>query len=191
MALHHTILKSVAAAGSKIEEVTGQSYKFVLTNEDLALRATGDDARVLRQLAQDWANDENTEDYGIEDQVAGHDEAGGEEEGEERTGSIVIGRFKQQYAEAGHPDDCGDWLADTLRRLTHDANGFVRGNFTTLCELNGITDWAKYLTGPERGQNGRLKMSAGNRLRAIVRRTGVLKTLGGDLPAPKSFIERK
>jgi len=189
-AIHHTILKSVAAAGARIEEVTGQSYKFVLTNDDLALRATGDDARVLRQLAQDWANGEETTGYGLEEQVE-TPEYSDDADDEARTGSLIKDHYKEAYKAGGHADDCGDWLAETLRRLTHDANGFVRGNFTALCELNGVTDWSKYLTGPERGQNGRLKMSAGNRLRAIVRRAGFLRTLGGDLPAPKSFTERK
>ena len=186
--LHHTIIKAVAAAGCKIEEVTGQSYKFVLTHEELALRATGDDARELRKLAQEWANDENTEDYGVEDQVEEHDEP---EEDEGPSGSLIKDHYKQQYADAGHPDDCGDWLADTLRKLTHDANGFVRDRFTAICEMNGITDWAKYLTGPERGQNGRLKMSCGNRLRAIVRRTGKLNTPGGGVAVPRDFIEKR
>jgi hypothetical protein len=182
-AIHHTILKAVAKAGASINEFAG---KFVLTNDDLGLRAESDDARELRALAQKWAEGEDQEDYVVEDQI---DET--EESDEDLlTGSVVKGHYKRLYKEQGHPDNCGDWLALTLRDLTRNAHDeLVLESFINIVEMNGISDWAKYMNG-NNGATGRMVMNCSNRLRTIVRKTGILNTASGVYEAPESFMKK-
>lgn len=180
--IHHTIIKAVAKAGATINEYNG---KFVLLNEDLMLRAESDDARELRALAQRWADGEDTEEYQIEDQIS-------EESDEEdlRTGSVVKSAYKRRYKEEGHPDNCGDWLAYVIREMTRDANDtFLEDAFIAIVELNGITDWAKYIT-DKTGQTGRMVMNCSNRLRTIIRKNKLLRTPQGDYVPPDEFLNR-
>jgi hypothetical protein len=171
-AIHHNIIKAIRAAGASIEEVTNQSYSFVLTNDALMLRATGDDARELRQLAQDWARGENIDGYGVEDALPEDDET------QAASSSVIKSAFRDRYKENG--GGCGDWLHHALNELTKNPHGdFDVDAFTDILERNGVDDWAKYRN------PGLLRMSGGVRLRAIVKRTGVLKTPDGDLVAPK------
>lgn len=170
MRVHHTITKAIAKAGASIQEINGE---FVLTHDELALRATSNDARELRALAQQWAEGENIESYQIEDLIAEDDDA--------RTGSVVHSNYKKAYKEAGHPGNCGDWLATVLRNFTHDGfDEFQLDRFTAIAEMNGVNDWAKYDRG-DAGSRGRIVMNCSNRLRTIVKKTGVLRTPNGDM----------
>lgn len=183
-AIHHTIIKAIAKAGAVIEETTDGT--FILRNDDLMLRAESNDARELRVLAQEWAEGENTEDYQIEDMIDAIEEA----EEDERTGSVVKATYKRRYKEEGHPDNCGDWLASVIRDMTRNGDDtFLEDAFITIVEMNGITDWAKYLS-DKTGTTGRMVMNCSNRLRTIVRKAGVLHTPHGDLTAPAEFINR-
>lgn len=171
-AIHHTITKAVAKAGASIQEINGE---FVLTHDELALRATSNDARELRILAQQWAEGENIESYQIEDLIAEDDDE------DLRSGSVVRPTYKKAYKEAGHPGNCGDWLATVLRHFTHDGfDEFQLDRFTAIAEMNGVTDWAKYDRG-DSGSRGRIVMNCSNRLRTIIKKTGVLRTPDGDL----------
>lgn len=184
-AIHHAIIKAIAKAGAVIEETA--EGKFVLRNEDLMLRAESDDARELRALAQRWADGEDTEDYQIEDLIAQDEE---ETDDEGRAGSVVKPAYKRQYKEQGHPDNCGDWLALTIREMTRNGDDvFLEDDFIAIIELNGITDWAKYVT-DKTGTTGRMVMNCSNRLRTIVRKAGVLRTPNGDLTPPAEFLNR-
>lgn len=184
-AIHHTIIKAITKTGATINEYNG---KFVLMNESLGLRAESDDARELRALAQKWAEGEEQEDHYVEDQIA-EVETDEDEEAELR-GSVVKGHYKRLYKDQGHPDNCGDWLATTIRELTRTSKDvLVFEAFTAIAELNGIEDWRKYLNGND-GQYGRIVMNCSNRMRTIVRKTGVLKTPNGDLTAPESFMKK-
>ena len=181
-AIHHTITKAIAKAGAVIEEAADGN--FVLRNDDLMLRATSDDARELRALAQRWAEGEDTEDYQIEDLIDAI------EEEEDRAGSVVKPAYKRLYKEQGHPDNCGDWIATVIREMTRDGDDlFLEDNFIAIVEMNGVTDWAKYLT-DKTGTTGRMVMNCSNRLRTIVRKSGVLRTPAGDLTPPAEFVNR-
>ncbi len=170
MTIHHNIIKAIVAAGASIQEVENQPYSFVLTNDTLWLRATGNDARELRQLAQDWARSENMEGYGVEDAL--------QEDDDRPSGSVVKSSYRDQYKENG--GGCGDWLHQTLNELTKNPQGdFDEAAFVAILECNGINDWAKYKN------PGLLRMSGGVRLRAIVKKTGILKTPDGDLVVSK------
>lgn len=173
MKVHHAIVRSIQNNGSEINEY--KDGQFVLTNDEMGLRATSDDAKFLRQLAADWANEENCDDYYVEDQIA----EGEETDEEAESGSIVRDHYKKLYRERGDGSHCSDWLAVTLTGLTRNARGdFMLDAFTKIAEANGITDWQRYLTGSN-GQYGLLRMSVGNRLRKIVKSTGELRTPGG------------
>lgn len=173
VAIHHNIVRSIKNNGAEINEYDG---KFVLTHNDLGLRAVHEDAKFLRQLAADWANDENTEEYYIEDQI---DEVEADEGEEEKSGSIVRDQYKAIYKERGDVNSCSDWLATHMRELTHDGNDeFMMDAFTTIAEMNGINDWHKYIS-PNPNSIGIMRMSVGNRIRTIVKKTGELKTPTG------------
>lgn len=185
-AIHHTIIKAIAKAGAVIEESTDGT--FILRNEDLMLRATSDDARELRALAQRWAEGEDTEDYQIEDLIDAIEE---EAEEEDRAGSVVKPAYKRLYKEQGHPDNCGDWLATVIREMTRNGDDlFLEDNFIAIVEMNGITDWAKYLT-DKTGTTGRMVMNSANRLRTIIRKSGVLHTPNGDMIPPAEFMKKQ
>lgn len=180
-AIHHTIIKAITKTGASINEFNGE---FVLTNDDMGLRATSNDARELRALAQRWADGEDTEDYVIEDEVSEDDE-------QELAGSVVKAKYKEIYKQRGSIDHCGDWLSYAIREWTRNANDeFVLSSFINVAERNGITDWAKYNRG-DAGSNGRMVMNVSNRLRSIVRKAGVLHINEyTTLEAPESFMKK-
>ena len=169
MKIHHNIVKSVTSNGAEINEYDG---KFVLVHNEMGLRAVSDDAKFLRQLAADWANRQNIEDYYVEDQTAFEES----DEDEYAPHSVVKGDYKERYRERGDVNSCGDWFAQAMKTLTHDEDGkFVMNWFTALAELNGIDDWRKYITSNPNSV-GLMRMSVGNRLRTIVKKTGKLNT---------------
>lgn len=173
MTIHHTIIKAVASVGCIIREL--EDGEFMLTNPSLSLRATGKDPRVLRALAQQWAtNDDSHEGYEI-------DEDGEESEG---AGSVVSAKYKAIYKERGNPSHCGDWLAQTLCDLTHNPKGeFDIEAFIAIIELNGILDHDRYARDTP-GARGRFRMTCSQRLRKVIRTTGVLRTLDGAIEVP-------
>ena len=174
--IHHNTKKSILNSGAEINEYSDN--EFVLVNNSLGLRAVSEDARFLRKLASEWAAGKNTEDYYVEDQV---DSVEDDEAEATQSGSVVKGAYKERYREAGHPPNCGDWLAQHLESLTHDEDGkFVLESFTEIAEMNGINHWGRYLNGSS-GQNGLMRMTVSNLLRTVVKKTGVLKTPKGDL----------
>ena len=206
MKIHHNIIRSVKNNGAEINEYDG---KFVLVHNEMGLRAVSDDAKFLRQLAADWAKRENIEDYYVEDQMTfeesdedadedseamlvakGTKKATGgaspsdedyEDEDEYAPHSVVKGDYKERYRERGDANSCGDWFAQAMKTLTHDEDGkFVMNWFTALAELNGIDDWRKYITSNPNSV-GLMRMSVGNRLRTIVKKTGKLNTPAGAL----------
>jgi hypothetical protein len=109
-------------------------------------------------------------------------------EDEERGGSIVPEKYRALYAEAGHPDNCGDWLAVVLENTTHDQNGFVGELFRAVLEANGIdvtAAWADPSNSSIFGWSGRFRMTGRNKLETVVAVRGSLILPNGDvLPVP-------
>lgn len=177
-AIHHAIIKAVANAGCTIREIDGE---FELTNHAYGLRATGKDPRVLRALAQQWMNDEESrEDYVVEEEFEDEVEEGS-------TGSVVKETYKARYKERGNANNCGDWLARQLEVLTHNPKGeFDIEAFINIIEMNGILDHHRYRreTGADRG---RFRMSCRIRLAKIIKDAGVLKTPDGIIEVPETF----
>ena len=133
----------------------------------------------------------------------GIDASEGYDEDEDRKGgSVVDPAYKRQYAEDGHPNHNGDWLAFLLESL-----GIVtvegkkrRTDVQTLNKLfadNGIISedhkfgGAFHGTAPRtNGWEGRFRMSGGNRLRPIAAKRGYVIAFGEKHEAPADFIEK-
>ncbi|QIG66071.1 hypothetical protein PQB35_gp15 [Ochrobactrum phage vB_OspP_OH] len=103
-------------------------------------------------------------------------ENGEEQDGTPTGGSVVSARYRQRYAELGHPTHCGDWLAETL-------NGFCTGSahtdltvFEAICGENGV-DTSRYKRDGI-GWQGRIRMTGRNLLAKRV------YTAGGILRLP-------
>ena len=179
--IHHSIIKSVANNGSAIIEL--EDGMFALTNEDNGLRAVSDDARALCKLAKAWSEGEDMDEYVVEiDEV---------EDEDKRSGSVVKEGYKIAYKAAGHPDNCGDWLAYTWRSLTRNGDDSLNWDAVVeLVELNGINDWAKYMA-DDAGWRGRAAMNCCNRIRNLLRKgDGILHTPAGDVEAPAKFLAK-
>lgn len=123
------------------------------------------------------------------------EEVEAEDEDEEISGSIVAGTYKAGYAEAGHPDHCGDWLAKALE-----------GRFEVTVEVDGKQStqldrdaWNRFLSdnglNPGRWShlnNGQLRMTGGNALRSQVFRNGGTYILDGqEHKAPRAWMAEK
>jgi hypothetical protein len=181
--IHHSIIKSVANNGSAIIEL--EDGTFALTNEDNGLRAVSDDARALCKLAKAWSEGEDMDEYTVEiDEVE-------DDEEDKRSGSVVKEGYKLAYKAAGHPDNCGDWLAYTWRSLTRNGDDSLNWDAVVeLVELNGINDWAKYMS-DDSGWRGRAAMNCCNRIRNLLRKgDGILHTPAGDVEAPAKFLAK-
>lgn len=89
-------------------------------------------------------------------------DAAQEAEDEEPTGSVVKPEYRMRYAEAGHPNHCGDWLADTLNNLILGKTHTDIDNFEDLCNANNVS-LAKYKR-EGNGWQGRLRMTGRNLL---------------------------
>lgn len=101
-------------------------------------------------------------------------DAAQEAEDAEPSGSVVKPEYRIRYAEAGHPNHCGDWLAETLNNLILGKTHTDIDNFEALCNLNGVS-LAKYKR-EGNGWQGRLRMTGRNLLaRAVYEADGVLK----------------
>lgn len=101
-------------------------------------------------------------------------DASAEEEDEDKGGSVVKEEFRIRYREQGHPNHCGDWLAETLNTLILGKTHTDLENFEALCNLNNVS-LAKYKR-EGNGWQGRLRMTGRNLLaRAVWENDGVLK----------------
>lgn len=107
------------------------------------------------------------------DEAVNEEEDDEEEDDDKSSGSVVKTTYRIRYAEAGHPNHCGDWLAETLNGLILGKTATDLAKFEELCELNGV-ELAKYnRTTP--GWQGRLRMTGRNLLaRKIYLAGGVL-----------------
>jgi hypothetical protein len=119
---------------------------------------------------------------------------------QEDKGTVVPDKYKQRYAEAGHPDNCGDWLAVTLASLCHVTDGkkdrFSVEKMELLNQANGV-DSAKYMVNQTRGWEGRYRMTTRNMLAKKIAGAGVMMVPGevdgqGDreLKAPAEWCAR-
>lgn len=84
----------------------------------------------------------------------------------EKGGSVVNERYRAKYAELGHPEHCGDWLATIFNNLVKTKEGSDVARVDAIAEANGV-DLSKYnRTNP--GWQGRLRMTCRNLLARVV-----------------------
>lgn len=97
-----------------------------------------------------------------------------EAEGEETTrGSVVKAKYRAIYKEAGHPDHCGDEMAQLFIDYMDGAEGeAAAAKLELLAHVNGLDDsWAKWSADRSvRGWIGRARMNLGNVLRGRARK---------------------
>lgn len=123
---------------------------------------------------------------------AAADEA--EANGTEQTtgGSVVNNRYRERYAELGHPTHCGDWLATTLNAMCGGKAVTDLALFEEICGMNNVNT-AKYRR-EGIGWQGRIRMTGRNLLaKQVFLQNGVLNvppqfSETGALQAPKEWV---
>lgn len=131
----------------------GEAHKQGFTAADNPFSEDGDES------SQQW-----------DDEFDAAADAEGEED--DAGGSVVKPEYRIRYAEAGHPNHCGDWLAVTLNNLILGKTQTDIEHFEELCNLNGVS-LAKY-NRTTAGWQGRLRMTGRNLLVKPVAAAGVL-----------------
>lgn len=106
-------------------------------------------------------------------------------------GSVVSEKYRLKYAEAGHPTNCGDWLAETLGNICANKQGTNLDLFEHIAALNEV-DLSKYKRSGV-GWQGRIRMTGRNMMaRRIYARGGKLilpETInGGSMQAPQEWM---
>lgn len=81
----------------------------------------------------------------------------------------------------------GDWLARELIAECEEDGIFSLPRFCAICEANGVGDPMARWPNRNNGWEGRLRMSAGIVLRAIVRKRHVLVTPDTTVQVPEAF----
>jgi hypothetical protein len=129
------------------------------------------------------------EDFGVDP------EEGFEDEEEAPSHVVVSPYYKQKYAENGHPDHCGDWLAKRLEgefevvvdsRIVFDHDEFARMMVENGIDLSG--KWANLPASGKRGWQGRYRMNGRQKLEKVLARTGELKLKGTTVKLPRSYL---
>ena len=164
---------------TKVPDNGAEAHKQGFTADDNPFRGDeDDDASTEKADAWDAEFDEAIE---------------ADEEPEDAGGSVVKEVYRIRYAEAGHPNHCGDWMAQTH-------NNFVIGKaqtdldvFERICNENGVS-LAKYKR-EGNGWQGRLRMTGRNLLsRVVYANDGLLKLPAGlvegttELRAPSEWM---
>ena len=154
-----------------------------------------DGAEAFRQgfMAADNPFEEDSEE--AEEWDAAFDEAAdaeAAEQDEDAGGSVVASKFRQRYAEQGHPNHCGDWLAEIFNNIVGDSKHLNVEALDELAVLNNVDNTKYNRTNP--GWQGRLRMTTRNLIAPKAFKDGVIhvpkhvnKT--GVLRAPKEWID--
>lgn len=101
-----------------------------------------------------------------------------EQDNSEKGGSVVASKYRTKYAEQGHPNHCGDWLAELLNNFCVGDKHTDLITFERICGLNGI-DTSKYKR-EGTGWQGRIRMTGRNLLAKKVFSTGKITVPNGE-----------
>ena len=114
-----------------------------------------------------------------------------EEEGKDG-GSVVASKYRTKYKEEGHPNHCGDWLANLLNNYCVGDKNTDLVAFEQICSMNGV-DTGKYKREGV-GWQGRIRMTGRNLLAKRVFQTGkiIVPELDGgatmEIAAPADWL---
>lgn len=126
-----------------------------------------------------------------------------EEGAEDDTGPVVVvaPKYKQRYADGGHPEHCGDWLAYQLEGAFATSSINEKGKaveafdveaFTGCLTDNGIAlegKWAALPTSGQPGWQGRYRMNGRQKLERQVAACGELVLHGETIEVPEEALE--
>lgn len=115
---------------------------------------------------------------------AADDNTESEEDG--KGGSVVKSRYRQIYKELGHPNHCGDWLADLLNNYCIGDKNTDTAMVERICNMNGVS-LDKYNRATP-GWQGRLRMTGRNLLARVVWKNKQVETPDGIKPAPADWL---
>lgn len=165
--------KSYASFDVKIQDDNTVVIKVRGTNiEVTGLRANaafGVAKKAWMEARSELDIDDEEEDNETEAEI---DEAHAEDE-LERVGSVVSEKYRARYAEAGHPNNCGDWLREVIDNLCKNKEGTNLELFTIICAANGVDATKRKLEKPS--DRGRYMMSGRNELSKVVWLAGEFK----------------
>lgn len=180
-------------------ERTNDGFR-VTANEEHLWPLDNDGKAVFASVPPKPADLAEIVDYAVE---LGIDPSEGfEEDDEQEGGSVVAPHYKAQYAADGHPNNNGDWFAQTMdslklvvavgKRTVADVQAL-----NTLFADNGIISEdhkfgaAFHGTAPRtNGWEGRFRMGGGNMMRRKVADAGFMMAFGEKIEAPADFCER-
>jgi hypothetical protein len=130
----------------------GEAYRAGFMAGDNPYAGDGDaDGEEMTELSEAW-------DAAFDEAADAAEEPDDEEPG----GSVVKNEYRIRYAEAGHPNHCGDWLANLLNNLILGKTATDLQKFEDICAANGV-DTSKYKRSGN-GWQGRLRMTGRNLL---------------------------
>lgn len=107
---------------------------------------------------------------------------------------VVPHKYKEEYAERGNRNHCGDWLAGFLDGRFSDTEGrFNADEFAQFLQANGVDmggKWAGLPTSGQKGWVGRYRMNGRQKLEVRVAATGGVTLLDGTfMKAPLEYLE--
>lgn len=149
---------------------------------EIACPQNGSEAFKQGFMAGDNPYEDGTEEADAWDEAwdeAADAEAAGDDE--PLGGSVVRDYYRHKYAEQGHPNHCGDWLAVTLNNLVQGKTQTDLERFEAICNANGVSLDKYNRTTP--GWQGRLRMTGRNLLvKKVYLAEGVLTLPAGMFP---------
>ena len=161
----------------------------------LAVYGRGDDEDWF-ELVHFSADDEDTNDIYI-DALEAAQEHDISLEGSQPVWDVVPQKYKERYKAEGHPDNCGDWLAQFLdgKFDTKNEKGvatFDWTKFATFLTENGVDltgKWAKLPESGQRGWQGRYRMNGRQKLEKAIAANGKLVMNGDEVKMTKVFLK--
>lgn len=102
---------------------------------------------------------------------------------------------KERYKAAGHPTNCGDWLALTLEEhFVSKEKGkkkvFDFDDFLKCCRENGLDTKEKWANTSSPGFQGRVRMNGRQKLEIVIAREGHLLIDGKKIKPTGVFLKR-
>ena len=106
----------------------------------------------------------------------------------EEHGLAALQQAKPRYRERGDVNNCGDWLAKTLKEKFHVGGKFDIESFTACLAENGVDLTQPFACSEAPGWQGRFRMNGRQKLEAVVAKNTKLLVRGQQCQAPRDFV---